>query len=145
VSQKHGSIIKKQPARLWLAAGGLLIAGTMGWIRFTLALVNFSFYQSLGVQPGVWYLVANGFLIGIVYTLAGIIVLSRADNIKIAVYLMFTGLAVFWVDRIFFARSIEAQTALPYSLVSSAGLTVLATCLAFWEIIDRRIRNGRHE
>jgi hypothetical protein len=139
-------MIQKHPARLWLAAGGLFIAGIMGWIRFILALVNFDFYQSLGVQPGAWYLVANGFLIGIVYTLAGIIVLSRAENNKkIAVYLMFTGLAVVWIDRIFFARSIEAQTALPYSLVSSAGLTVLATCLTYWETIDRRIRNGKRE
>lgn len=131
------------PTRLWLSVGGLFFAALYGWIRFGQSVANYNLYESFGVQPGTWYLIVNGILTGLVYTLAGIFVLSSPKKKKTQItVLLLSGLAIFWIDRIFIARSIEAQTALPFSLVSSAGLTFLVYCLIFWENIDKRIRNG---
>ena len=85
----------------------------------------------------------SGLMIGLVYTLTALAILSSLKNKrKLITILLVIGLVIFWIDRIFFARSLEAQTALPFSLVFSAGLTFLAYCLVFWETIKRRIRNG---
>ena len=130
-------------ARLWLAAGGVFIAALAGWVRLIMSLANADFYQSLGIQPGPWYLMLSGALEGIVYTLAGIFILSKSGKRRtIVTILLVAGLAIFWADRVFVSRSPEAQVSLPYTLISSAGLSLLAYCLAFWDTIEKRIRNG---
>ncbi len=135
--------IRLLPARVWIAAGGLFFTAITGWLKFSQSLANYGWYESLGVQPGTWYLIMNGLLTGLVYTLAGIFVFLPLKRVKkqITAFLL-VGLAIYWIDRILLARSIEAQSALMYFLVSSAGLTFLAYCLIFWETIKTRIRNG---
>jgi uncharacterized protein YjeT (DUF2065 family) len=39
-------------------------------------------YDKLGMKPGVWYLCVNGLLTGLVYTVAGILVLFQPANWK---------------------------------------------------------------
>lgn len=130
----------KIPVRIIIAAGGLFTAAFFGWMRFVLSLINWDLYQALGVQPGVWYLLASGLISGLVYTLAGMLVLIPNDKWKKLIsVLLISGLTLFWIDRICFARSLEAQPALPFSLVFSAGLTILAFCLLFWNTISIRL------
>ncbi|NLF51510.1 MAG: hypothetical protein GX577_10275 [Leptolinea sp.] len=134
---------RKLHTRLWITVVGLWFVAITGWIRFAHAVANYDLYEALGVQPGTWYLNVNGIITGLVYTLAGLFVfLPITNRKKVITILLFTGLIVYWIDRIFFARSIEAQSTLTFSLVSSAGLTFVAYCLIFWETIKTHIRNG---
>jgi uncharacterized membrane protein len=126
-------------------AAGSFFAALMGWMRFILSLQNWDFFQTLGVSPGTWYLVANGLVTAMVYTVAGILVLIPHEkwNKPVTILLLF-GLASYWIDRIFFARSMEAQIALPFSLILSAGLTLLAICLLHWKTLGSRLKNWKN-
>jgi len=118
--------------RKLVVASGILIAGLMGWTRVILSIQNWKFYTSLGIHPGVWYLVLNGLIIGLVYTLAGILVLISSSMYKRKIYwLMAAGLLIYWIDRIFFATSMEARAGLPFALVWSACLTLLVCYLLY--------------
>lgn len=134
---------QKFPARIWITLGGLWFVALTGWLRFAQAAANYDLYEALGVQPGTWYLNVNGILTGLVYTLAGLFLFCPIKKRKkVVTILLLAGLMIYWIDRIFFAHSIEAQSTLTFSLVSSAGLTFLAYCLIFWETIKTHIRNG---
>jgi hypothetical protein len=132
------------PFRVYLAAGGIFMAAIFGWMRFTLSIANWNLYQTLGVTPGVWYLAANGLLSGLVYTVAGIMALFPNEKKRKPVsLLLLSGLILFWIDRICFARSQEAQTAMPFSLAASAGITILAIFFLFWNTISRYLKKWK--
>jgi hypothetical protein len=127
------------PLRIYLAAAGIFAAAIMGWLRCGLTISNWHLFTTLGVQPGAWYLAINGLASGLVYTFAGVLTLTSDEKWKKPVLvLLISGLIIYWIDRICFARSIEAQTSLPFSLVFSTGLTLIAVCLLFWDNIRRR-------
>lgn len=135
-----GGYVHISRSRYILAAASFFFA-LMGWMRFFQSLQNWSFFQTLGIYPGTWYLTANGLITALVYTVAGILVLiPHAKWNKPASILLFCGLGIYWIDRIFFTRSIEAQSALPFSLILSAGLTLLAICLLHWKVLENRLQ-----
>jgi hypothetical protein len=134
----------KLPGRIFLMLAGIFVAALMGWMRFILSIINWNLYQALGVMPGVWYLAANGLISGLVYTGAGILILFPIENWKKYVsVLLLSGLIFFWIDRICFSHSLEAQTALPFSLVFSTGLTLLAFIFLFWNTIGNCLRKWK--
>jgi hypothetical protein len=120
------------------------MAALAGWLRFGLTIANWPVYSSLGIKPGIWYLAAAGFLSGLVYTLSGLTALLPANKWKKVTFgFLVTGLTLHWIDRICFARSLEAQTSLPFSLAFATLLTVAAVCLLFWDTIRSTISNGK--
>ncbi|HEX7556218.1 MAG TPA: hypothetical protein VF338_06305, partial [Leptolinea sp.] len=117
-----------------------LVTGFQGWIRLILSINNWKLYETLGILPGVWYLVVSGFVTGLVYTLAAVFTMIPGEKFKKpAAFLLLFGLAAFWIDRIFVAHSIETQTTMPFALVVSAGLTVIAICFLYWDTIMKRL------
>jgi hypothetical protein len=98
----------------------------------------------LKVYPGVWYIALSGFLSGVVYTVCGITsLLTQGKWKKVTLGLLILGLSLHWIDRIFIARSLTAQTSLPFSLAIATTLTMAAICLLFWETIRSIITNGK--
>lgn len=119
----------------------MFFAAIPGWVRFSLTLSNGAFYTSLGIQPGIEYLAATGIASGLVYTLGGVMALIPGKTGKrVSLVLLSIGLCIHYIDRIFFARSVESQTALPFSLTFATLLTILATGLLFWEEIRSSIK-----
>ncbi len=115
-----------------MVAVGVFFFAITGWTRFSLSLINWNLYDKLGMKPGVWYLCVNGLLTGLVYTVAGILVLFQPANWKkVVTGLLISGLALYWIDRICFATAQDARSGLPFSLVFSAGLTLLALVLMY--------------
>lgn len=134
----HGKIFKSRI----MVAGGAFLVSLSAWMRFFLSLINWDYYRSLQIQPGAAYLLVYGLVSALVYTSAGILVLIPDDKWKKPVsILLMAGLVIYWIDRLCFARSIEAQTALPFSLLLSAGLTLLALCLLNRGFPGRRLKN----
>lgn len=127
------------PFHLIVVVVGLLLASLQGWIRLVLSLSNWTIYESIGVQPGVWYLAASGFFTGIVYLLAVFFILSPQRNIKNSSTFILIGMAGYWFDRIFAVTSLEARTLLPFALVSSAGLSTAAIGILYWDTIVRKV------
>lgn len=118
------------PGRYFLVAAGTIITAATGWTRFILSMVNWNLYQQLGVNPGVWYLLLIGLLTGLVYTAAaGLIFIQPVKWKRILVGLLISGLVLFWIDRICFATSQDARIGLPFSLLFSTGLTLIAFIL----------------
>ncbi len=96
------------------------------------------------MTPGVWYLALNGALSGLVYTLSAVTALLPADKWKnISLGFMAAGLLLHWIDRICFARSLEAQTSLPFSLAFATLLTMAAIYLLFRDTIRSFRSNGK--
>jgi hypothetical protein len=144
VKKNQNQHFPKIPARIVLVAGGIFIAAFIGWLRFILSVLNWNLYEALGVIPGAWYLAVNGLVTGLVYTVAGILTIFPNEKWKKFVSgLLVSGLAVFWIDRICFARSLDAQIALPFSLVLSTGLTLLAFFLLYWPTISSYLRKWK--
>lgn len=132
------------PWRFYLVAAGLLMAAFIGWLRLGMSLANWQEYSSLGIQPGVWYVAVSGFITGLVYTLGGIASLLPGTIWKKVTFgSLVSGLAMHWIDRICFTRSLEAQTTLPFSLMSVTLLTAAAACLLFWDTIRSLIPHGK--
>lgn len=120
------------------------MAALIGWVRFGMTLANWQDYSTLGIQPGVWYLAVNGLITGLVYTLGGITTLIPGMIWKkVTLGSLASGLALFWIDRICFARSIEAQTSLPFALTGVTLLTAVAACLLLWDTIRSLIPHGK--
>lgn len=139
MNHTHSGPLLHFPLRIYLTAAGIFAAAIMGWMRCVLTISNWQLFTSLGVQPGAWYLAINGLASGLVYTFAGVLTLTPDEKWKKPVLLLLiSGLLIYWIDRICFARSLEAQTSLPFSLVFSTGLTLIAVCLLFWDNIRRR-------
>jgi hypothetical protein len=132
--------ITRPPFRLIVVAAGMLLASLQGWIRFILSLSNWTIYTSLGVKPGVWYLVMTGLFTGCVYLVAAVEVIFFLKKFKeISSTFLLLGLAGFWFDRMFAATSPEARTSLPFALVSSAGFTIAAIGMLYWDTIIRKV------
>jgi len=132
------------PWRLYFLSACLFMASISGWLRLVLSTIYWNEYATLKVAPGVWYLVLNGALSGLVYTLCGITVLLPTQKWKkISLGFLTSGLLLHWLDRICFARSIEAQTSLPFSLAFSLLLTIAAIYLLYRETIRSFITNGK--
>ncbi len=120
------------------------MASVTGWLRLSLTMANWGDYAAQGVYPGVWYLALNGALSGLVYTLSGITALLPAEKWKeITLGFIAGGLILHWIDRICFARSLEAQSSLPFSLVFATLLTMAAICLLYLDTIRSFKSNGK--
>jgi hypothetical protein len=120
------------------------MSGIYGWLRFVLTVDHWNEYSTLGVQPGIWYLALTGFLAGLVYTPAGVTALLPGTIWKrVTLFLLVTGLTLHWIDRICFARSVEAQTSLPFTLTAVTLLTAAAACLLFGNSIRSLIAHGK--
>jgi hypothetical protein len=134
------SPISRPPIRLIVVMIGMMFASLQGWIRFVLSITNWSIYQAFGILPGVGYLTLTGLFSGCVYLAAAVIAFFRGKKSKkLSSFLLLVGLAGFWFDRIFKAVSPEARTTLPFSLISSAGLTIGAIVILYWDTIVRQI------
>ena len=131
------------PRRIYFLSAWLFLASIYGWLRLILSLIHWNEYAALGVTPGVWYLSLTGALSGLVYTLCGITALLPADKWKkISLGFLAAGLLIHWLDRICFARSVEAQTSLPFSLAFATLLTMAAIFLLYQDKIRSFRSNG---
>lgn len=125
---------------LFLVIAGSAFVSLQGWIRLGLSIQNWNFYQTLGVYPGVWYLFLTGLLTGFIYLIAtGYILFYGRSSRKISAYLLLGGLAVYWFDRIFAAISPESRTNLPFSLVYSSLMTLIAVIILYWDTISSKV------
>jgi hypothetical protein len=121
---------------LLLVLAGSAFVSLQGWIRLGLSIQNWYLYQSLGVYPGVWYFFLTGLLTGFIYlTVTGYILFYGRRSRKIPIILLFGGLAVYWFDRIFAAITPESRTNLPFSLVYSSLMTLIAVIILYWDTI----------
>jgi len=138
---------KLPPIRLVVVVLGILLVSLQGWLRLALSLINWTVYESVGVLPGVWYLSISGLFSGCVYLAAAIFALFVGNRFRrYSSFLLLGGLTGYWLDRIFVSISMEARTSLPFSLISSAGLTIAAIGLLYWDTIFQQTGkvNGRN-
>jgi hypothetical protein len=132
--------ITRPPFRLVVIVAGMLLTSLQGWIRFFLSLSNWTIYTTLGVFPGVWYLTIYGFFTGCVYLIAAAAIMFSLKKFKeVSTSFLLLGMAGLWFDRIFAASSPEARTSLPFALISSGGLTIVAIGMLYWDTIVRKV------
>jgi len=132
------------PFRLVIVALGIMLTSLYGWIRLALSLTNWTVYQSLGVLPGVWYLTISGLFSGCIYLAVAFLVLFTGKRYRrLSSFLLLAGVAGFWFDRAFASISAEARTSLLFTLISSAGFTIVAIGFLYWDKIFQQ--TGKQE
>ncbi|MEI8131638.1 MAG: hypothetical protein WCG34_04340, partial [Leptolinea sp.] len=62
---------------------------------------------------------------------------------RLSSFLLLAGVAGFWFDRAFASISAEARTSLLFTLISSAGFTIVAIGFLYWDKIFQQ--TGKQE
>ncbi len=121
----------RRPGRtfeLWVLVALLLGSALSGFLRLQAAVYSYQVLVNLGLQPGPLYAAVSGGVWGIVSLAAagGLLLRQRwAPNFtRIGVIVL---ALAFWVDRLAFSRSADAQTNFPFL----AGATIFLVAFTF--------------
>lgn len=102
----------------WLLFLMLLPYTLLGWLRMGVALRQWHYLVKLGVWPRPLYFVLSGGLIGLVFTIACLVLLIRKPFEIIAVRAAgWLFLAWFWVDRIWLGTRESFYTQLAVAIL----------------------------
>ena len=112
---------KKRPFLLKLITYSLVIIAVIGWLRFYQSIFQWETLLRFGVQPGPWYSLVSGGLIGIA---AGIGAVSSwfqlrwsRDYVRVSLAVLTLG---WWMDYLIFSQSSIAFYNLPFRILGNA-------------------------
>ena len=119
----HQQAPARKGAGKWRRTAALLMAiiySSMGWLRFYNGLRFRAYLLSLGVWPDPLYQAISGGLIGVVFTVTGLLMLIR--HAQAAIFTRLAGtvfLAWLWADRVFLSDLPSFLNLLPISVLIS--------------------------
>jgi len=112
---------KKRPFFLKLIILSLAIIAVMGWLRVYQSIYQWETLLRFGVQPGPWYSLISGVVIGVVGTIAAISTWLRLawsqKYVQISIVIL---AACWWLDYLIFSRSSIAFYNLPFRIVATS-------------------------
>jgi hypothetical protein len=121
---------------LWVLALALFASALAGFLRMQAAFYAWDVLTQLGLQPGPLYAALSGAVWGCVSLAAALGLLFRQRWAPVFTRFGAAGLALFyWIDRLFFTRSPDAQVNTPFA----AGMTAVLLFFAFGVLaLDRQ-------
>jgi hypothetical protein len=123
--------------RRYLLVLGFVYLSILGWSRLRQALLAWDLLREVGVSPGPWYLVAGGFVWGVLGLAAAVFVLMRRPWSGRAAFAAALALALsYWLDFLIFTSAAEMMVNWPFSL----GVTAGGLLYAAW--VTRPLRAG---
>jgi type III secretory pathway component EscS len=112
---------KKRPFLLKLIILSLAIIAVMGWLRVYQSIYQWETLLRVGVQPGPWYSLISGAVIGVVSTIAALSTWLRfawsQKYVQISIVILVAG---WWLDYLIFSRSSIAFYNLPFRMVATS-------------------------
>jgi hypothetical protein len=93
----------------------------MGWLRVYQSIYQWETLLRFGVQPGPWYSLISGAVIGVVSTIAALSTWLRfawsQKYVQISIVILAAG---WWLDYLIFSRSSIAFYNLPFRMVATS-------------------------
>ncbi len=123
---------------LWVLVIILLVGALEGFLRLQAAVYTWSVLANVGITPGPLYLALSGAIwgLGLLVAAAGLFFRQRWAAWYTRIAAVALALA-YWIDRLTFTRSVDAQTNWPFM----AGLTALILAFVFSVLsLDRQKR-----
>lgn len=112
---------KKRPFLLKLIILSLAIIAAMGWLRVYQSIYQWETLLRFGVQPGPWYSLISGAVIGVVSTIAALSTWLRfawsQKYVQISIVILAAG---WWLDYLIFSRSSIAFYNLPFRILATS-------------------------
>jgi type III secretory pathway component EscS len=112
---------KKRPFLLKLIILSLAIIAVMGWLRVYQSIYQWETLLRFGVQPGPWYSLISGAVIGVVSTIAALSTWLRfawsQKYVQISIVILAAG---WWLDYLIFSKSSIAFYNLPFRMVATS-------------------------
>jgi type III secretory pathway component EscS len=112
---------KKRPFLLKLIILSLAIIAVMGWLRVYQSIYQWETLLRFGVQPGPWYSLISGAVIGVVSTIAALSTWLRfawsQKYVQISIVILAAG---WWLDYLIFSQSSIAFYNLPFRMVATS-------------------------
>jgi type III secretory pathway component EscS len=112
---------KKRPFLLKLIIFSLAIIAVMGWLRVYQSIYQWETLLRFGVQPGPWYSLISGAVIGVVSTIAALSTWLRfawsQKYVQISIVILAAG---WWLDYLIFSKSSIAFYNLPFRMVATS-------------------------
>jgi hypothetical protein len=112
---------KKRPFLLKLIILSLAIIAVMGWLRVYQSIYQWETLLRFGVQPGPWYSLISGAVIGVVSTIAALSTWLRfawsQKYVQISIVVLAAG---WWLDYLIFSRSSIAFYNLPFRILATS-------------------------
>jgi type III secretory pathway component EscS len=112
---------KKRPFLLKLIILSLAIIAVMGWLRVYQSIYQWETLLRFGVQPGPWYSLISGAVIGVVSTIAALSTWLRfawsEKFVQISIVILAAG---WWLDYLIFSRSSIAFYNLPFRILATS-------------------------
>jgi len=112
---------KKRPFLLKLIIFSLAIIAVMGWLRVYQSIYQWETLLRFGVQPGPWYSLISGAVIGVVSTIAALSTWLRfawsQKYVQISIVILAAG---WWLDYLIFSRSSIAFYNLPFRILATS-------------------------
>ncbi len=113
---------------LWVLVIILLVGALEGFLRLQAAVYTWSVLVNVGITPGPLYLALSGAIWGLALLVAAAGLFFRQRWAAWYARIAAVALALaYWIDRLGFTRSAEAQTNWPFM----AGLTALILAFVF--------------
>lgn len=112
---------KKRPFLLKLIILSLAIIAMMGWLRVYQSIYQWETLLRFGVQPGPWYSLISGVVIGVVGTIGVVSTWLRLKwsqkYVQISIMILTAG---WWLDYLIFSQSSIAFYNLPFRIVATS-------------------------
>lgn len=117
---------------------GLIYISLAGWARMGLAVGMRGLLAEIQTSPGPLYMGLGGALWGLLGLGGGVLLFLRGRMARLAGVACALVLALsYWIDRLFFVRSADAQANWPFALALTLVLLAYSTSLALvlnrWE------------
>jgi hypothetical protein len=128
---------KKRPFSATLLTWVVLILASLGWLRFSAAIRQWSFFNSLNPAPPLFYLAITGFIWGLIgVILVWGLFLGRSWAPQLARGSAIAYATVYWMDRLFIADKSALISRWPFAF----GLTVLLIGYTFWVLSRQKVQ-----
>ena len=113
---------------LWVLVWVLLASALAGFLRLQAALYSWDVLIQVGLQPGPLYPALSGAVWGLISFTGAVGLVFRQRWAPIFTRFGAAGMALgYWIDRLFFTRSSDAQINAPFA----AGATIVLVFFAF--------------
>ena len=135
---------RKRPFLLKLIIVSLAVIATMGWLRVYQSIYQWQTLLEFNIQPGPWYALFSGVLIGLIASIGVVITWLRLpwayNYVKISLLVLIAG---WWLDYFVFTQNQTAFYNLPFRVFVS--ILYLGLVFGYFQMEKRKKKRSHHE
>jgi hypothetical protein len=138
---------KKRPFLLKVIIFSLAWMAVMGWLRVYQSLYQWETLQRFGVQPGPWYSLITGVIIGLIGMVASVLAwLQRTWSRKVVQLSILILVVGWWLDYLLLSQNNTSFYNVPFRIV--ATIVYVGFIFGYFFLSQRkarRVKNEKHQ